>query len=162
MGLLPLWTTASQWSSTVGGPGPAFYPRLLIGLLALCLVLRVAQEVKEMRQVAAGTPTPVPDDAEGEGEGPVDLRYALFALGLAALYVWGTLWIGWVIATFLAVVVFLVVAGKRNPLVIVPTALVLSVGMAYVFIKVVYIALPTGTGIFDTVTFGLLRLMGAA
>ena len=114
-----------------------------------------------MRNQADGC-APHSGATEGEGEGPVDLRYSAIAFGLAVLYVWGSLWVGWVIATFLVVVIYLVMAGKRNPLVIVPTALVLSVGMAYVFIKIVYIALPTGTGIFDSVTYGLLRLMGAA
>lgn len=156
-----LWITTSQWTSTVEGPGPAFYPRLLIGLLTACLVLRVAQEVRALRQRGssrAGEVTP----AEWPATGAFDLRYTLVALGLAALHVWGSLWVGWVIATFLAVVVFLVLAGQRNPLVIVPLALGLSIGMAYVFIKLVYIALPTGTGVFDTATYGLLRFLGAA
>lgn len=99
--------------------------------------------------------------AQGKAQDAFDLRYTMVALGLAVLYVWGSLWVGWVIATFLAVVVYLVLAGQRNPVVIVPLALVLSIGMAYVFIKLVYIALPTGTGVFDTATYGLLRLLGA-
>ena len=32
--------------------------------------------------------------------------------------------------------------------------------LAYVFVKVVYIALPTGLGVFDTVTVALYRLFG--
>ena len=32
--------------------------------------------------------------------------------------------------------------------------------LAYVFVKVVYIALPTGIGIFDTVTVALYRVFG--
>ena len=32
--------------------------------------------------------------------------------------------------------------------------------LAYVFVKIVYIALPTGVGVFDTVTVFLYRVFG--
>ena len=43
-------------------------------------------------------------------------------IAIAVAYVVGTTYLGWVVATFLMVVIFLVLAGKRNLFVVVPLA----------------------------------------
>ena len=71
------------------------------------------------------------------------------------------MYLGWVLATFLVVVLFLVLAGKRNLFIVVPLAAALSIGFAYMFVKVVYLSLPTGVGFFDDVSVRLFELLGA-
>ena len=159
---VPMWAVTSDWKSTVGGPGPAFYPRLLIALLVFAMVVRIVQEVLSIRRG-------VIEEQEGEAaleEGVemdaslIDMRRVVVAIALSVAYVIASLFLGWVVATFLLVIVFLWLTGKRNLLVTVPVALAFSLGMAYVFVKIVYISLPTGVGPFDQFTVLLFELLG--
>jgi putative tricarboxylic transport membrane protein len=90
----------------------------------------------------------------------IDMRRVGVAVALSVAYVIGSLFVGWVLATFLVVIVFLWLADKRNLLITVPVALLFSLGMAYVFVKIVYISLPTGVGAFDQFTVLLFELLG--
>jgi putative tricarboxylic transport membrane protein len=159
---VPMWAVTSEWRSSVGGPGPAFYPRLLIVLLALAMVVRIVQEVPKIRKGAVQLDAPEATLEEGVemDASLLNMRRVMVAIALSVAYVIGTLYLGWVLATFLLVIVFLWLAGKRNPLTTVPLALTFSLGMAYVFVKVVYISLPTGVGVFDQFTVRLYELLG--
>jgi putative tricarboxylic transport membrane protein len=42
----------------------------------------------------------------------------------------------------------------------VPVAAVVAVVFTYVFVKVVYMSLPTGVGVFDSLTVALYELLG--
>jgi putative tricarboxylic transport membrane protein len=165
---VPLWLATGGWAtSSEGGPGPAFFPRLLVGLFAFTMVVRIVQDIRTVRRgVASGD-----EDGEDEEERPeegAELDTALISAGQVAIviaisvaYVIGTIYLGWVLATFLVVIVFLVLAGKRNLLIVVPLAAALSVGFAYVFVKVVYLSLPTGVGFFDDLSVRFFELIGA-
>lgn len=158
---VPMWSVTSEWTSTVGGPGPAFYPRLLIALLALAMVVRIVHEVVSIRR---GVPEEHEEAALEEGvemdTSLLDMRRVAVAIALSVAYVVGSLFLGWVLATFLLVIAFLWLAGKRNLLITVPVSLVFSLSMAYVFVKIVYISLPTGVGAFDQFTVLLFELLG--
>lgn len=145
-----LYAMTSDLDTTVPGPGPAFFPRLLIALLAVSMIVRIGQAVLEIRR----------ERAEKAVETTVSMPRVWLAIGLAVGYVVATLYLGWIIATFAFIVVFLYLAGKRTLWLTVPLGAGLSIGMAYVFVKVVYIALPTGIGVFDQFTIGLLQALG--
>lgn len=158
---IPLWLATAEWASTVGGPGPAFYPRLLIVLLVLAMIVRIAHEVLAIRRGI------VEDEVEESLEEGVemdasliDMRRVAVVVGLSVAYVVATIFLGWVLASFFLVIAFLWLAGKRNPLIILAVALIFSLGMAYVFVKIVYISLPTGVGVFDEFTLRLFELLG--
>lgn len=158
-----LWIPTREFTSSVGGPGPALYPRVLIILLAVAMVVRILQQVRENRTGAAAPPVDSeapPEEGAEFDESLIDHRRVGVAIAFSFLYVASTLFLGWTIATFVFSVVFLAMAGKRNPLVVLPTALVFSLGFTYVFVKIVYISLPTGSGVFDTITVRLFELMG--
>jgi putative tricarboxylic transport membrane protein len=147
----------------VGGPGPALYPRVLIVLLAVAMVVRMAQQVRENRAAAVpiGDQTEAPPEEGAELDIElIDNNRVLLMMGFSILYVLATLFMGWLIATFIFSIVFLVISGKRNPLIVLPTALVFALGFTYVFVKIVYISLPTGSGVFDLITVRLFELMG--
>ncbi|RDH73978.1 hypothetical protein DVS77_34240 [Mycolicibacterium moriokaense] len=162
---VPLWLMTDKWGTpSEGGPGPAFYPRVLLGLFAFCMVVRIVQEIRTIRRGVAVSD----DDAEEIPEEGAELETELISprrvaivIAIAIAYVVGTIYLGWVVATFLLVVVFLVLAGKRNLFVVIPLAAVLSVGFAYMFVKVVYLSLPTGVGVFDDLSVRLFELLGA-
>jgi len=157
-----LWLPTGGFTSTIGGPGPALYPRVLIALLALSMVVRIVQQVREDRRGIAAEDAdeaPLEEGAEFDASLMSGRRVAV-AIALSVGYVFATLFLGWVVATFVFTIVFLVLAGKRNLLIVVPTALALSVGLAYVFVRIVYISLPTGVGPFDLATVWLFELLG--
>jgi hypothetical protein len=159
---IPMWLATTEWTSSVGGPGPAFYPRLLIGVLALALIVRIVHEAMAIRRGTAeggDTEESLEEGVEMDAS-LIDMRQVAVVIALSVGYVAGTLYLGWVLATFLLVVSFLWLAGKRNPLITVPLAVALSLGMAYVFVKIVYISLPTGVGVFDQFTVLLFELLG--
>ncbi len=158
-----LWSRTLDFKSSIGGPGPAVYPRVLIGLFALAMVVRMLQQLRENRRAEAVGPVEheaLPEEGVEFDETLIDGRKVWVAIGFSILYVFSTLFLGWPIATLVFSLVFLLLAGKRNPLFIVPTALVFAFGFTYVFVKVVYISLPTGAGVFDLVTVRLYELMG--
>lgn len=164
---VPLWLATGEWSSgSEGGPGPAFYPRLLIGLFALAMVVRIVQDIRTLRRGMAVGDEDVDEEAMPE-EGAeletalISARRVAIVIAISVAYVVGTIYLGWVLATFLTVVIFLILAGKRNLLIVVPLAAALSIGFAYVFVKVVYLSLPTGMGVFDEFSVRLFELLGA-
>lgn len=167
MGLcVPLWLVTDEWGMpSEGGPGPAFYPRLLIGFFAVCMVVRILQEIRTLRRggvVAGGEDAEaIPEEGAELETDVISLRRVAMAIAIAIGYVVGSIFLGWVVATFLLVVVFLVLAGKRNLFIVVPLAAALSIGFAYMFVKVVYLSLPTGVGVFDDLSIRLFELLGA-
>ena len=163
---VPLWLTTTGWPPAAEGPGPAFYPRLLIALFALSMLIRIVQDIRAIRRgVVVGAED---DDDEAIPEEGAELETSLVSarrvavvIAISVAYVVGSIYLGWVVATFLLVVVFLVLAGKRNLLIVVPLAAALSLGFAYMFVKVVYLSLPTGVGFFDDLTVRIFELIGA-
>jgi putative tricarboxylic transport membrane protein len=162
---VPLWLATGEWGGTSeGGPGPAFYPRLLVGLFAFAMVVRIVQDIRTVRRGAAvrdeGAEV-IPEEGAELETALISARRVAIVIAITVGYVVGTIYLGWVVATFMMVVIFLVLAGKRNLFVVIPLAAGLSVGFAYMFVKVVYLPLPTGVGFFDNVSVRIFELLGA-
>ena len=103
-------------STTAAGPGPAFYPRVLGGLLVIALLVRIGQQLHSDRREAAGI---APESSGGE---PSDFDPALIsdrrvwvAVAFTVAYIVGTLYLGWPIATFVFVVAFLLGVRQAQP-----------------------------------------------
>ena len=162
---VPLWLATAEWrTGSEGGPGPAFYPRLLIGLFAFSMVVRIVQDIRTVRRDVAVRDEDeevMPEEGAELETSLISARRVAIVIAISVAYVVGTIYLGWVVATFLTVVIFLVLAGKRNLFVVVPLAAALSVGFAYMFVKVVYLSLPTGVGFFDDVSVRIFELLGA-
>ena len=159
VGCAVLLVGTRDMTTSGAGPGPAFYPRLLIGLLALAIVVRIAQQVRSDRRAGALRPR------RRAASRPTSIRRPSPTAGWAAVaftvaYIVATLYLGWPLATFLFVVAFLWAAGKRNLLLTIPIAAGVALAFTYVFVKVVYMALPTGVGVFDSLTVALFELLG--
>lgn len=150
-----LLTRTGGLETSAGGPGPAFFPRVVLVLLALSLGCVLAQH---LRDTATGAAAPTTE----AGEAALPVHWSRFTVGVALSvgYVVGTYQLGFPLATVLFVVAFVFLAGHRNLLVSVPVALALSVGLTYLFVAVVYVSLPTGVGVFDLLTDRLLVLLG--
>lgn len=159
-GCVLLYTRTLDLRGTSQGPGPAMYPRVLIVLLAVAMLARIAGQIRAFRR--GDTTDPVPADADGTDEDtpPVSLVQVAQVTAVSVGFVVATGYVGWVIATFAFVPLFCWMCGKRNLLLTVPLGAVLSLGSAYVFVRLVYIALPTGVGVFDELTVRLFIALG--
>jgi putative tricarboxylic transport membrane protein len=129
-----------------GSLGPGFWPRLaLLGLALAC----AAKTMEEWRAAArAGT----------ERE-PISV--ATLAAGIALIVVYAALTpvLGFPLTTAAFIVAFMALAGMRSPAGLGASAVIGTVGLIYVFVKVVYLPLPKGDGPFEALTIALYRIL---
>jgi hypothetical protein len=140
-----------------GQLGPAFWPRLVALGLAVALLVRIVQAVREQNRPQVRVVGEF-DDIEGD-DAPVHWRSAVIAMGLALGYVTATMFLGYMFATMAFLGAFIWAGGQRRwvtPVVAVGGGLL----MTYVFVGVVYVSVPTGVGVFDAVTVAVYRLLG--
>jgi len=131
--------------------GPGFWPQMLCVGIGIGALVRLGQKLRSRERQVVG-------DAASEAE---ELRMPRVALGIALVvgYVIGMLFLGYILATALFLIAFIYLGGQRKWYVV-PLGIASSLLFAYVFLKVVYIALPSGVGIFDQLTVLLYDLLG--
>jgi putative tricarboxylic transport membrane protein len=140
----------------VGNPdqiSPGFWPQMLSVGIVIGTLVRIGQKFRtRKRPIAGGAVT----------EAEEDTRMPRVALGIALVvgYLVGILFLGYILATALFLITFIYLGGQRKWYVVIPLGLVTSVVFAYVFLKVVYIALPSGVGVFDQLSVILYQLLG--
>ena len=136
--------------------GPGFWPRVvLIGLGLAC----VAKLGENLRRATPSDHTAAPGDHAAPLSG---VRRGTLALAIATvvLYVALAPWLGFALVTAAFVAAFMVLAGARSLAAVTAAAVVGTVGLLYVFVKLVYLPLPKGDGVFETVTLALYRGLG--
>jgi hypothetical protein len=139
-----------------GQLGAGFWPRMAAVGLAIALAARIIQTIRARKRPIVKVRSQI---AEEEEVADVDWPRVGIAMGLAVGYVLGTMFLGYLIATAAFLTAFIWLGGQRRwyvPLI----SIALALASAYVFIGIVYVALPTGVGIFDAVTVEIYRLMG--
>jgi putative tricarboxylic transport membrane protein len=158
-GAIYLFVQAGDFSARQqpGQLGPAFWPRLVAMGLAVALLVRIVQAFREQSRPVVRRVSEFDDIEDDETE--VHWRSAAIAMGLAFGYVVATMFLGYMFATMAFLGAFIWAGGQRRwvtPVVAVGGGLV----MTYVFVGVVYVSVPTGVGVFDTVTVAVYRLLG--
>jgi putative tricarboxylic transport membrane protein len=131
--------------------GPGFWPQVLCIGIGIGALVRLGQKLRSReRRVVV--------DTASEAD---EVRMSRVALGIALVvgYVVGMLFLGYILATALFLIAFIYLGGQRKWYVV-PLGIASSLLFAYVFLKVVYIALPSGVGIFDQLTVLLYELLG--
>lgn len=151
------------------GLGPTFVPRLLIVLLVVCALARMLQKVLAWPRGEPSVAAPrehtgdgqlhVEEGAIAEEDYPSSTRHLLLGIALAVGYVLGTTYLGYPLATLLVVVVF-VWTASRLTWVTLAVAFGIALTFPYIFVKVVFIDLPRGVGVFDDFTVWLYNLLG--
>jgi putative tricarboxylic transport membrane protein len=133
-----------------GQLGAGFWPRMVLGGLAVVCVVRVitASRGSPADRIVSGSATPM-------ARGPLAL-----AIGLILLYVIVVPLIGFPLATGGFIATFMIAAGARQATRVIVASVGGTIGLLYLFIKVVYLPLPKGAGPFETVTLSLYRLLG--
>lgn len=149
-----LFVAASNFRQ-VGNPdqiGPGFWPQVLCVGIAIGVLVRIGQKFR-----ARGRPLVVSAVAETDE----DVRMPRVALGVALVvgYIVGMLFLGYILATALFLIAFIYLGGQRKWYVA-PLGIASALVFAYIFLKVVYIALPSGVGVFDQLSVILYQLLG--
>lgn len=131
-----------------GQLGPGFWPRLVLGGLGLACAAKV---IENRRRPALS------DGARAAGLAGVRRDALAAAITSIVLYVVLTPWLGFPLVTAGFIGVFMVLAGSRSPVAIGLAAIAGTVVLLYVFVKLVYLPLPKGDGVFETLTLALYR-----
>jgi hypothetical protein len=130
-----------------GSLGPGFWPRLALAGLALGCLAKLAEEWRRGSARAAVVRPPFS-------------RAALVAgIGAIVLYVLLAPVLGFAIVSALFIAGFMALAGARSLLALVGGAVIGTVALLYVFVKLVYLPLPKGDGPFETLTLALYRAL---
>jgi len=163
------WCATRIDADTGGRIGPDVWPKAIIVFMGLLCVYEIVKRLVvktefEAKGLLSGAETlkeePVPSPlGEGQGEGK-DHPMLYWGIGLIAAYVVGVPWIGFFVATFVFLVAFPLIGGSRRPVAIIVTALIGTITLAVVFMRVAYISLPLGEGPFRELSIALMRAMG--
>jgi len=130
-----------------GTLGPGFWPRLVLGGLALACLGKLAAAWRGRR---SGEAAPLP---------PISRGRLAAAVAVILLYVLAAPAVGFALATVAFIAAFMTLAGARSPVVIAINALGGTVVLLYTFVKLVYLPLPKGAGPFETLTLALYRTL---
>ena len=138
--------------------GPGFWPRLVLVGLALTCLGRVVGEWRRGRSGPSADPPPG-DPAAANPGGPISRGTLAAAIALVILYTLAAPAIGFALATAGFIVAFMWLCGARSAVAIVANAVLGTVGLLYLFIKFVYLPLPKGAGLFETLSLVLYRAL---
>lgn len=156
--LISLVALALLWKSreigmpaNLEGISPAFWPKMaLLGILA-------GAGIKSAEVLLRSRAAKEPIEETHEGVSPVRAGIAI-ALCLVTVVLIDA--IGFALANFIFLLAFLRVAGLKSNISSGITALVATIAMLYIFVKLVYVPLPRGWGAFEDSTIALYRLLG--
>lgn len=145
-----------------GRLGPDVWPQAILVLLMAACAAGIARAVflggrgqpSEAGAELAGLPV------EAELEAPS--RYGLVAGGILLFltYPFALEYLGFVVATFLLMSLFMLVGQWRNVLGLIAVSAAGTLVLFYVFRGIVYVSLPLGSGVFHDFTVWVAALLG--
>lgn len=154
-----------DYSARPGTLGPDFWPKVVLGvLIVVCLSEIVAKLFLSNDGAPAGVLQDLmrdagPDAAEEQPEGRYTGRLIL-GLAAAVLYVPAVDWLGFFLATWAFIIVFLRAGGYRRLGMAALIGGVTSLAFMFIFMKLVYVSLPLGRGPFQPLSVMLLQALG--
>ncbi len=151
-----------------GQLGPDFWPRLAIAIIAIVCMYEIARRI--IVGSAGNSLQGIAEHLEGEEldeEGAhANARSRIYMLlgGLALTFAYAVLVpiFGFLLASYLFLIVFMYLGGIRNHTAVWASSTIGILVFAFIFLKVVYVSLPRGVPPFDQVTQFVLDLMRAS
>jgi hypothetical protein len=135
-----------------GQVGPAFWPRaLLILLMASCVLKALESYLAFGKGIAEMGVESTPPDVS------VSKLIAMIILILAVVP--GMEILGFALANFIFLILFIRIAGMRKLPSLIVTSLLGTIFLLYLFGKIVYLPLPKGDWIFNDLTIFIYRLL---
>lgn len=145
-------------TGTEGGfAGPGLWPRIICVVLALTSAIGIIAALVSVEAQAV---------EEGEAVESIlaipETHPWLVWIGVVAtgLYVAALTPIGFLCATTVYAMALLVIGGMRRWAMVPVYALILAVVFTIIFMKIVYVALPLGEGVFKSVSLFAFQLLG--
>jgi putative tricarboxylic transport membrane protein len=147
-----------------GQIGPNAWPRLILGLLMAACACQALRALAFGR-VTADEGAPVPFAASGEAEAPVAppqsaARRASVAFAGSIVYLLVFEWIGFFLATVTYLTFFIMVGGYRSLRGAIVAAVVGTLALMFMFVRVIYVSLPLGVPPFAELSILLIKLLG--
>jgi ABC-type Na+ efflux pump permease subunit len=139
-----------------GNLGPDFWPKLLLGLTMVVCLYEIAKTALFYRGNA------LEDDA-GEEKAEAPKQYpGLLVIGalMTVAYVYFVSILGFILCTFLFLVLFMIVGRYRKVWVIAANSVIGTVLFVLIFMKAVYVSLPLGQGPFQQFSLLVLKMLG--
>ena len=164
---LLILTNRLEFNASGGRIGPDFWPRAILVMAMITCAWEIGKTflVGHKKSDLAGVlGTVVKDNPDWEEpEEPESVRHPrllLAGIGLTVGYLFAIETLGFFLCTALYLGLFMWIGRYRRVGVIVTTSLVGSLAFVFMFMKVVYVSLPLGTGPFAQVSFLLMRVLG--
>ena len=146
-----------EYQERPGQLGPQFWPRMSAVGLGLAVLVRIVQTIRDRNRPIVRVKGEFDEYQQAEAE--LHWPSLGLAIGLVVGYVASTMFLGFMISTALFLGLFIWLGGQRRwyvPLV----AVIGGLSFSFIFVGVVYVSLPTGVGIFDTITVAVYELLG--
>jgi hypothetical protein len=145
-----------EFVAKAGNLGPDFWPKLLLGLtMATCLY-----EIAKTAFFCRGTAPKNGNDKEKEATPKKYVGLLLIGTVLTVAYVYFVSILGFILCTFLYIILFIIVGRYRKPWVIAANGIVGTVLVVFTFMKAVYVSLPLGQGPFQQFSLLVLNVLG--
>jgi putative tricarboxylic transport membrane protein len=135
--------------SPMGQLGPDFWPKMILIFLMGSCVIKFGEIVWNRRSLA--------DEVEAR-PAMNNMRLSLMIV-LLVVTVFAIDYLGFVLANFLFMIAFLSLVGMRKIASLLLVSILGSIGMLYVFVKVVYLPLPKGMGFFEDISLFIYRAL---
>lgn len=138
--------------SPPGQLGPAFWPKVSLILLMVGCLIKVGELFRE------GT-LKVALEEKASLLPPVNVLRLFIMIGLVIFSVIGMDLLGFLFANFLFLLFFMAITGVKKKSSLLFISLLGTILLLYLFVKIVYLPLPRGQGIFNDLTIYLYRLL---
>jgi putative tricarboxylic transport membrane protein len=148
-GLVYLYADHSIDPAPPGQLGAGFWPKMCLIGVVLAAALKASELLRGHGRECEET-----GDCKEMDNFKLGLMMLLLVLTVPAIGA-----IGFPLASVLFFIFFLYLAGLRKPATLVLVSLLGTIGLIYVFVKVVYIPLPRGEWFFDDITLLIYRAL---
>lgn len=154
------WAAMRIDVETGGRIGPAVWPKAVIVFMGLLCLYEIVKRLVVRTEFEAGGL--LADARVEEAAAPDNHRMLFSGIALVAAYVAAVPWAGFFLTTAIFLAIFPLVGGFRRPALCVAIGVGGALALVIVFMRVAYISLPLGEGVFRTVSLALLRALGVS
>ncbi len=154
-----------------GRIGPDVWPKAILGLMMLTCIYEIVKNLLPsggrhevhgvLESIVAEAPAEqIPVDDAQLPQGRTYPRLLIVGAGMTVAYALLIDKLGFFLCTALFLAGFTWAGRYRRPGVILAASLIGSLVFMFVFMKIVYVSLPLGTGPFEQISILLMKLMG--
>jgi len=150
-----------------GRLGADFWPKTILLLAIATCVWEIARKVgvgvvrnHRSQRSRLDDASLIPRERPTDDAPEVGRVVPWIGIALTAVYVFSFPWLGYFLATFLYVTAFVYLGNYRHAWLAAGIGLIASLAFMFLFMRVVYVSLPIGTGPFGQLSTFLMHVMG--